>query len=76
MLEANERGYFPYTPATNLLYGLAEAIDMLLEEGLDNVFARHQRHAAATRSAVETWGLEVQCTQACLLYTSPSPRDS
>ncbi len=64
MLEANERGYFPYTPATNLLYGLAEAIDMLLEEGLDNVFARHQRHAAATRSAVETWGLEVQCTQA------------
>ncbi len=61
MLGANERGYFPYTPATNLLYGLAEAIDMLHEEGLDNVFSRHQRHAAATRLAVETWGLEVQC---------------
>ncbi len=64
MLDANERGYFPYTPATNLLYGLAEAIDMLHEEGLDQVFARHQRHAAATRQAVDTWGLEVQCTVA------------
>ena len=62
MLDANERGYFPYTPATNLLFGLAEAIDMLHEEGLDQVFARHQRHAAATRLAVEAWGLEVQCT--------------
>ena len=62
MIEANQRGYFPYTPATNLLFGLAEAIDMLNEEGLDNVFARHQRHAAATRKAVEAWGLEVQCT--------------
>lgn len=61
MIEANERGYFPYTPSTNLLFGLAEAVDMLNEEGLDNVFARHQRHAAATRIAVETWGMEVQC---------------
>ena len=61
MIEANKRGYFPYTPSTNLLFGLAEAIDMLNEEGLDNVFARHKRHAAATRQAVEAWGLEVQC---------------
>lgn len=61
MLEANQRGYFPYTPSTNLLFGLAEAIDMLEEEGLDNVFARHHRHAAATRMAVVAWGLEVQC---------------
>lgn len=61
MLEANSRGYFPYTPATNLLYGLAEAVDMLHEEGLDAVFARHQRHSAATRAAVAQWGLEAQC---------------
>jgi len=61
MIEANKRGYFPYTPATNMLFGLSEAIDMLNEEGLDNVFARHQRHAAATRQAVVAWGLEVQC---------------
>jgi len=64
MIEANERGYFPYTPSTNLLFGLAEAIDMLNEEGLDDVFARHIRHASATRKAVEAWGLEVQCTVA------------
>ncbi len=57
----NEKGYFPYTPATNLLYGLSEAIDMLHEEGLDNVFARHKRHGEATRTAVQTWGLEVLC---------------
>lgn len=62
MIEANKRGYFPYTPATNLLFGLAEAIDMLHEEGLENVFSRHIRHGAATRKAVEAWGLEVQCT--------------
>jgi alanine-glyoxylate transaminase/serine-glyoxylate transaminase/serine-pyruvate transaminase len=62
MLPANAKGYFPYTPATNLLYGLAEAIDMLHEEGLDNVFARHDRHAEATRRAVRAWGLEVFCT--------------
>ena len=61
MLGPNETGYFPYTPATNLLYGLAEAIDMLLAEGLENVFRRHDRHAEATRRAVRTWGLEVWC---------------
>ena len=61
MLGANETGFFPYTPATNLLYGLAEAIDMLHEEGLDNVFRRHDRHAEATRCAVRAWGLEVWC---------------
>jgi len=61
MIKANENGYFPYTPATNLLYGLIEAVDMLHEEGLDQVFARHQRHAEATRQAVRAWGLDVQC---------------
>jgi alanine-glyoxylate transaminase/serine-glyoxylate transaminase/serine-pyruvate transaminase len=61
MLAANQSGYFPYTPATNLLYGLREAIAMLLEEGLDNVFARHARHGEATRRAVGAWGLEVLC---------------
>ncbi len=63
MQPANEKGFFPYTPATNLLYGLAEAIDMLHEEGLDNVFARHDRHAEATRRAVKAWGLEVFCRE-------------
>ncbi|WP_207458191.1 aminotransferase class V-fold PLP-dependent enzyme [Azospirillum sp. SYSU D00513] len=61
MLKPNANGYFPYTPATNLLYGLREAIAMLLEEGLDNVFARHKRLGAATRAAVEAWGLEILC---------------
>jgi alanine-glyoxylate transaminase/serine-glyoxylate transaminase/serine-pyruvate transaminase len=61
MLEANEKGYFPYTPGTNLLYGLNEALKMLLEEGLTNVFARHDRHAEATRRAVRAWGLDIQC---------------
>ena len=61
MLAANRTGFFPYTPATNLLYGLNEAIEMLLEEGLDNVFARHDRHAEATRRAVRGWGLEILC---------------
>ncbi len=61
MLAANETGYFPYTPATNLLYGLHEALEMLREEGLDNVFARHDRHAEATRRAVRAWGLEILC---------------
>ena len=61
MLGANRTGYFPYTPATNLLFGLAEAIDMLLEEGLESVFRRHDRHAEATRRAVRAWGLEVWC---------------
>jgi alanine-glyoxylate transaminase/serine-glyoxylate transaminase/serine-pyruvate transaminase len=60
MIASNKDGYFPYTPATNLLYGLREALKMLLdEEGLDNVFSRHQRHAEATRRAVRAWGLEV-----------------
>ena len=62
-IAANADGAFPYTPATNLLYGLAEAIDMLHEEGLDVVFARHDRHAAATRRAVQAWGLEVLCQE-------------
>jgi alanine-glyoxylate transaminase/serine-glyoxylate transaminase/serine-pyruvate transaminase len=61
MLAANQSGYFPYTPATNLLYGLREALAMLREEGLSNVFARHDRHAEATRRAVRGWGLEVLC---------------
>lgn len=61
MLKPNQNGYFPYTPATNLLYGLKEAIAMLLEEGLENVFARHARHGEATRRAVAAWGLEVLC---------------
>ena len=59
--ESNRTGNFPYTPATNLLYGLAEACDMLMEEGLENVFARHARHAEATRRAVRSWGLDIQC---------------
>jgi alanine-glyoxylate transaminase / serine-glyoxylate transaminase / serine-pyruvate transaminase len=59
MLASAKSGYFPYTPATNLLYGLREALAMLEEEGLDAVFARHQRHAEATRRAVRAWGLEV-----------------
>jgi alanine-glyoxylate transaminase/serine-glyoxylate transaminase/serine-pyruvate transaminase len=62
MLGVNDTGFFPYTPATNLLYGLREAIVMLLEEGLDHVFARHDRHAEATRRAVRAWGYEVQAT--------------
>ena len=61
MLRDNQAGFFPYTPATNLLYGLKEAIQMLLEEGLENVFARHNRHAEATRRAVRAWGLETVC---------------
>lgn len=63
MVGPNQTGYFPYTPGTNLLYGLNEAIDMLHEEGLDNVFARHARHGAATRAAVRAWGLEVLCAR-------------
>lgn len=64
MLAANEAGYFPYTPATNLLYGLREAIAILMEEGLPAVLARHDRLAAATRAAVAAWGLETQCADA------------
>jgi alanine-glyoxylate transaminase/serine-glyoxylate transaminase/serine-pyruvate transaminase len=62
MLQANRNGFFPFTPATNLLYGLREAIAMLEEEGLPQVFARNARHAEATRRAVRAWGLELNCT--------------
>src|SRR5215469_867248 len=61
VIDANANGYFPYTPATNLLYGLDESLRMLAEEGLPAVFARHARHAEATRAAVRAWGLEVLC---------------
>jgi alanine-glyoxylate transaminase/serine-glyoxylate transaminase/serine-pyruvate transaminase len=61
MLADNNAGFFPYTPATNLLYGLREAIQILREEGLENVFARHDRHAEATRRAAYAWGLEIVC---------------
>lgn len=61
MLGPNSNGYFPYTPATNMLYGLKEAVAMLMEEGLPAVFVRHQRLAAATRAAARAWGLAIQC---------------
>jgi alanine-glyoxylate transaminase / serine-glyoxylate transaminase / serine-pyruvate transaminase len=61
MLAANSKGFFPYTPASNLICGLREAIAMLHEEGLDNVFARHARHGEATRQAARAWRLEIQC---------------
>jgi alanine-glyoxylate transaminase / serine-glyoxylate transaminase / serine-pyruvate transaminase len=61
MIKDNAAGFFPYTPATNLLYGLREAVRMLMDEGLANVFARHQRFGEATRRAVSAWGLEVLC---------------
>jgi alanine-glyoxylate transaminase / serine-glyoxylate transaminase / serine-pyruvate transaminase len=61
MIASNATGFFPYTPATGLLYGLAEAIDMINEEGLENVFIRHERLAEATRRAVTAWGFEIQC---------------
>ncbi|HEV2521752.1 MAG TPA: aminotransferase class V-fold PLP-dependent enzyme [Candidatus Acidoferrales bacterium] len=61
MLKPNRSGFFPYTPPTNLLYGLREALRMLQEEGLANVFRRHDRHAEATRAAVRAWGLEIVC---------------
>jgi alanine-glyoxylate transaminase / serine-glyoxylate transaminase / serine-pyruvate transaminase len=66
MVELNKAGYFPYTPSTNLLYGLSEALDMLNEEGLENVFARHRRWAAGVRGAVNAWGLPIQCADAAL----------
>jgi len=62
MLGANKAGFFPYTPATNLLYGLQESLKMLAEEGLERVFARHSRHAEATRRAVQAWSLELLCS--------------
>jgi alanine-glyoxylate transaminase/serine-glyoxylate transaminase/serine-pyruvate transaminase len=61
IIDLNKTGYWPYTPNTNLLYGLAESLDMLQSEGLANVFARHQRWAAAIRAAVQAWGLPIQC---------------
>ena len=61
MLPHNRNGFFPYTPGTNLLYGLDVGIDMLNEEGLENVFARHERLAEAVRRAVQAWGLEIFC---------------
>lgn len=61
ILEANARGFYPYTPPTNLLFGIERANELLFAEGLENVFSRHRRHAAATRAAVTTWGLELQC---------------
>jgi alanine-glyoxylate transaminase / serine-glyoxylate transaminase / serine-pyruvate transaminase len=61
MTRDNQAGFFPYTPATNLLYGLRESLRMLFEEGLDRVFSRHLRHAEATRRAVRAWGLEILC---------------
>nr|WP_145546699.1 aminotransferase class V-fold PLP-dependent enzyme [Variovorax boronicumulans] len=61
IVEMNKTGYWPYTPSTNLLYGLSEALDMVLGEGLENVFARHQRWAAGVRAAVDAWGLPIQC---------------
>ena len=61
MIRDNKMGFFPYTPATNLLYGLRESLRMLFEEGLNHVFARHLRHAEATRRAVRAWGLEILC---------------
>ncbi len=63
MIRINASGYFPYTPATNLLYGLREALAMLQEEGLQNVFHRHVRHGEATRAAVRAWGLEILCEE-------------
>jgi alanine-glyoxylate transaminase / serine-glyoxylate transaminase / serine-pyruvate transaminase len=64
IVEMNATGYFPYTPNTNLLYGLSEALDMILEQGLTAVFARHQRWAEGVRSAVRAWGLPIQCADA------------
>jgi len=63
MLQPNREGFFPYTPATNLLFGLRESISMLLEEGLDQVFARHTRLAEAARRAVAAWGFELLCLE-------------
>ena len=70
MLAMNKVGFFPYTPATQMLHGLAASIDMLHEEGLDNVFARHDRFAEATRRAVRAWGLEIMCREP--KYYSPT----
>jgi alanine-glyoxylate transaminase/serine-glyoxylate transaminase/serine-pyruvate transaminase len=63
VLELSRNGFFPYTPSINLIFGLREAVQMLLEEGLPNVFSRHQRHGHATRAAVRAWGLELVCEE-------------
>jgi alanine-glyoxylate transaminase/serine-glyoxylate transaminase/serine-pyruvate transaminase len=63
MLKPNRVGFFPYTPPTNLLYGLREALRMMKEEGLENIFRRHDRYAEATRAAVRAWGLEIVCEE-------------
>ena len=63
MLEMNATGYFPYTPGINLLFGLAEVIKLMREEGYANIFARHDRHGEATRRAVRAWGLKTQCAE-------------
>src|SRR5947207_277306 len=70
MISMNKIGFFPYTPATQMLHGLATSIDMLHEEGLDNVFARHDKMAEATRRAVRGWGLEIMCRET--KYYSPT----
>jgi len=62
MLKSGETGFFPYTPATNLIYGLQEALQMILEEGMANIFGRHERHAKAVREAAWEWGLEIVCS--------------
>jgi alanine-glyoxylate transaminase/serine-glyoxylate transaminase/serine-pyruvate transaminase len=66
IVEMNRTGYWPYTPSTNLLYALSEAIDMILAEGLPQVFARHQRLGEACRRAVQAWGLQIQCADPAL----------
>ena len=70
MLAMNKQGFFPYTPATQMLQGLAVGIEMLHEEGLDNVFARHDRLAEATRRAIKAWNLDIICRDA--KYYSPT----
>jgi alanine-glyoxylate transaminase/serine-glyoxylate transaminase/serine-pyruvate transaminase len=66
IVEMNKTGYWPYTPSTNLLYGLHEALEMVLEPGLDVTFARHQRWAAGVRAAARAWGLPIQCADAAV----------
>jgi alanine-glyoxylate transaminase/serine-glyoxylate transaminase/serine-pyruvate transaminase len=66
IIETNKTGYFPYTPSTNLLYGLSEALEMIEAEGLENIFARHKRWSAGVRGAVDAWGLPVQCADNAL----------
>jgi alanine-glyoxylate transaminase/serine-glyoxylate transaminase/serine-pyruvate transaminase len=75
IIEMNKGGYWPYTPNTNLLYGLSEALDMLLARGLDAVFARHQRWAEGVRAAVRAWGLEIQCADPAVYSPGADRRD-